>query len=326
MPRDINPFAPVLSPELLAKATGAGRKLPPGVTGSPPLPADQPIVADHLTMQERQALDAVGFEVKHTATASVPQQMTAGIPDHPAASPTHPVVPETVPGLNAAIALAGQAIAAQAASQDASAGPTDTGVVQGPAACPHCGWDMHVADVPEPPHSEKMAFLHTFLGGVPYVKEVKLFDGTVELTFRTLTVRELELVYRQAFRDKENGKFQGSELDYWTQLNRYRLVLQLQRYRHNAPGGFDHDLADGYSLEANPAAVGVWVTPETEAGIKAGDTGLPAIDEYVTEKVLKTEAVFAVVNKACADFNRLAAKMEAMADNSDFWKPTAQPS
>lgn len=187
--------------------------------------------------------------------------------------------------------------------------------------CPHCSWDLSQPDIAEPPHSDKMAFLHCLLGQSTYAKAYPLFGGNVEVTFRTLTTREIDTVYKQAYADQELGK-SNTELDYWERVNRYRLLLQLQKYQAFGTKGFIHDLHDGYSKEANPDAASVWVKPEQAAELPPNETGIPVIEEWLIENILKTEAIFRVAANACNQFNRLVAKMEAMADNSDFWNPT----
>lgn len=320
MPKDL--FSKGPSPELVARVTGASRKsLPPGVSGTPPLPAGKPITSEGLTKEEQAALAAVdGWEIVDTKTVAAPR-LTAGMPE-PTAQAPQPVVPETIPGLAAAMATAEKSINEAAVALPAAL--TDTGIPTGPLYCEHCGHDQRVPDVPEPPHEEKMTFLHAFLGGIPYVKEVELFGGKAKVTFRTLTVGELETIFRQADYDKRAGKFNDSEALYYEQINRYRMILQIRRYQDPAPGGFDHDLNDGYSKATNPSASAPYVGPEIT--FADGLTGLPEIEKHVVDTVLKTEAVFRVIGVACNHFNRLAAKLEAMADNSDFWKPTGLPS
>jgi len=187
--------------------------------------------------------------------------------------------------------------------------------------CPHCSWDLSIPDIDEPPAADKQAFLHCLLGETPFVKSYMLFGDNVEVTFRTLTTRELDVIYVQAYADRQTGKL-PNELDYWERINRYRLMLQLQSFKTFGAKGFVKDLPDGYSKAANPGCTGTWVNEEREAALLPNETGIPVIEQYLVEEVLKTEAVFRVVNNTCNQFNRLAAKMEAMCDNSDFWNPT----
>ena len=191
--------------------------------------------------------------------------------------------------------------------------------------CPHCQWDLAVSDIPEPPYSDKMAFLHCLLGEKPFVKEFPLFNGNVLVSFRTLTTRELDVIYKQAYKDRQDGKL-PNELDYYERLNRYRMLLQLQKFQTVGPNGFVKDLPDGYSEAANPGCTGTWVSKENEAKLTPDETGIPVIEEWMVEEVLKSEHVFRLVNVTCNQFNRLVSKMEAMADNSDFWNPTGEQS
>ncbi len=198
---------------------------------------------------------------------------------------------------------------------------SDTGANAGLSHCPHCQWDLSIADIPEPPYADKVAFLQCMLGEKPFVKTYPLFNNNVQVTFRTLTTRELDVVSKQAYKDRQEGKL-PNELDYWEQVNRYRLMLQLQGFHSASPGGFHKDLPDGYSKSTNPMCTGTWVNEEREGELGLNETGIPMIEQWIIEEVLKTEAVFRIVNNTCNQFNRLASRMEAMADNSDFWIPT----
>lgn len=200
--------------------------------------------------------------------------------------------------------------------------PNNAGTEIHPVSCPHCNWDLRIPDVPEPPYSKKMAFLHTVLGQQCFTDDTELFGGSVIVTFRTLTIREIEVAYKQAYRDREVGRAQ-TELDFWERVNRYRLFMQLKNIRTLQPEhGFVHDLPDGLSPDTNAEARKHWEVKPAEPG----ETILCEIEDFITSKVLKTEALFRVVNAACNQFNRMVSKLEAMVDNSDFWKPTEEQS
>lgn len=184
--------------------------------------------------------------------------------------------------------------------------------------CPHCMWDLRMPDVQEPPYHKKISFLHAILGQKCFTDETELFGGSVVATFRALTTKEIDVVYKQAYRDREMGRA-PTEMDFWERINRYRLFLQLQGLRTTtADKGFVHDLPDGLSEETNPMASSFWKVNEPPPN----ETVMTQIETFIVTNVLKTEAVFRVVNSACNQFNRMIAKMEAMVDNSDFWKPT----
>jgi hypothetical protein len=188
--------------------------------------------------------------------------------------------------------------------------------------CPHCEWDLAITDVPEPPYRDRLGFLQTVLGECNFSKEYELYGGQIVVTFRTLTMAELDVVYAQTYHDRGTGKI-SNELDYYETMNRYRLFLQLQTYR-SRDGKVTHDLHDGYSRKTNPNGTSFWVDSD-EVTLDPGATHLGDIEQYLMGTVLKTETVFRTVHNTCRHFNRLVAKMEAMVDNTDFWKPTEEP-
>lgn len=198
---------------------------------------------------------------------------------------------------------------------------SETGADKVLSHCPHCNWDLSMPDIPEPPYGDKLAFLHAILGQKSFTKDYDLFGGKVVVTFRTLTTPEIDVIYKQAYRDRELGRL-PTAIDFWERINRLRLVLQLQGLRSTQigdKGGFFHDLPDGLNREASPNATSFWKTKEPDT---SADTPLPAIEKHMTDKVLKTEALFRVVNMQCNQFNRLVARLEAMVNDSDFWQLT----
>lgn len=216
--------------------------------------------------------------------------------------------------------------AAQAPAPGGAKPPSETGAAYATLThCPHCAWDLSLPDGVEPEYPAKLAFLHCMLGEKVFTKDYPLFAGAVVLTLRTLTTRELDTVYLQVHADLRAGKIQTQD-DVYESINRYKLMLQIQEIRSDSLSAFRKDLPDGYSKTKNPNATAFWVTPEQEAGFTADETGLPVIAEYVLENVLKTETIFRVMSGAYHRFNRLVSRLEAMADNSDFWKPTGGPS
>jgi len=190
----------------------------------------------------------------------------------------------------------------------------ETGAAGGPVTCPHCEWPLDRTDPTKPEPGEVVAFLQAQLGQLPYVREYTLFDGALRIVFRTLTVGEIDLVYRQAYRELERGVLTTMP-DFYERLGRLRLCLQLLKL--SAPS-VQRDLPEGLSPETNPHARGFWQTAAPEPG----ETQLPQIEAYLLADVLRTEPIFRVVNNACARFNRAVAKLEALADTPGFWQPT----
>ena len=187
--------------------------------------------------------------------------------------------------------------------------------------CPHCSFDLGMKAPPEPAYGEKMAFLHALLGEKCFEKTYALLGGNLTVTFRTLLTAELEVMYKQAHRDRSTQRILV-ESDYWERLNRYRLFLQL-RSMTGADGQMVHLLPKGLSKETNPDAETFW---ETDLTAEPNETILRGVEDHIVGKILKNESVFRIVNNACNEFNRLVAKLEAMVDNSDFWLRTEEQS
>jgi hypothetical protein len=247
-----------------------------------------------------------------TAKKAAAYQEFAGSPE-PLSAETKTAIPTPAPAPTVA--------SASAATEVPINEPTsDTGAIPQLSFCPHCSWDLGAPVVPEPAYGDKMSFLHALLGEKPWSKEIELFGGNVKVTFRTLTTQEIDVIYRQAYQDRRLGQI-NTDNDFWERINRFRLFLQLQSMRTQGDlNGFSHDLPDGLSKETNPGAVGFWTSPDD--ALTQDETTLPHIEKWITENVLRNEAIFRVVSQAANQFNRVAAKMEAMADNSDFWQPT----
>lgn len=182
--------------------------------------------------------------------------------------------------------------------------------------CPHCDWDLTLNDIPEPSMIEKQAFVQSLLGQKPYLQEYQLLGGAIQVRFRTLTTREIDLIYKQAAYEARQGLIKSMD-DYTERVNRFRLYLQLLR----VDGGtaFLHDLPEGLSPETNPHADTHWKAPQPD---DPAATVLPIIEEFILNNVMRTEGINRVLQQQCSKFNRLVSKLEAMVDNADFWKRT----
>ena len=186
--------------------------------------------------------------------------------------------------------------------------------------CPHCGWDLAQPTVVDPTHDEKMGFLHSVLGQKTFIQQYDLFGGKVVVRFRTLTTKEMDVIYNFVFKQRETGVITTIQ-DYWEKVNRYRLYLQLV-HLSATDGSFTHTLPDSYSRETNLYATEFWQFPAYDP-----DMGyLEQIEEKILTEVLRTETIQRTVSTYCARFNRLVSKLEVMIDSSDFWSETEQQS
>lgn len=194
---------------------------------------------------------------------------------------------------------------------------SETGADAKPVLCPHCNWPIGMDDIAEPTHAQKLAFLHTILGQCCYKQEFEVMGGRLRVAFRTLTTKELQLVFAQAYRDLETKRAK-TRMDYEDRLNWYRICLQIVHIQSVEPGGFAFVAPEGVK-DHNELARSFWEGDEPEPG----DTILPQVSEHIETQVLRTESLQRIVAMKCNEFNRVVAKLEANQDNSDFWKPIA---
>ena len=187
-------------------------------------------------------------------------------------------------------------------------------------SCPHCGWDLAQPTIVDPTPDEKMGFLHSVLGQKTFIQQYDLFGGKVVVRFRTLTTKEMDVIYNFVFKQRETGVITTIQ-DYWEKVNRYRLYLQLV-HLSATDGSFTHTLPESYSRETNSYATDFWQFPayDPEMGY------LEQIEEKVLTEVLRTETIQRTISTYCARFNRLVSKLEVVIDSSDFWNETEQQS
>jgi hypothetical protein len=188
--------------------------------------------------------------------------------------------------------------------------------------CIQCGWDQDVPTIPEPEYQDKIGFLHSVLGHKVFTKRYSLFGGHLKLTLRTLTLREIDVLYQETFKAQKLGLIQTSA-DYYEYLNRQRLYLQLIGLVSQQTA-LHIKLPEGLSPEVHPEAVSYWETylRSENAYKEDGESLMMQVQEYVVDKVLRTEHMHRAVTHTCNKFNRLVAKLEACVDDPNFWNET----
>jgi hypothetical protein len=192
--------------------------------------------------------------------------------------------------------------------------PSRTGATLELKDCPHCGWDLAIDDPVEPDDFMKQQFLAAVLGRQTFKHVFELFGGSLKVTLRTLTTREVDQIYQQAFYETQNDVLKTQD-DFYERVNRLRLFLQVCMLE--GPKGVIADLPDGLTKETNPTAEAHY-----SGTVLEGQTLLPNIERYLLDEVLTTEVLVRAIGNVCSGFNRLIAKMEAMIDNPDFWQAT----
>lgn len=195
-----------------------------------------------------------------------------------------------------------------------------TGAVGGLTHCPNCIHPLDRLDVIEPTDSDKIAFIQCVLGDRPYLREEAIMGGAAVLTFRTLTMQELDGVFSRAYFDAR-GKAMD-QLDQLELIHRYRLGLALVRVRAK---DMDHILPEGLDKRFNQFADTTWSEFLGRKEIPDPLDLLSEIFETCKSRYLRTETLYRIAYQAFNRFNRLVARLEVMVDKSDFWKPTAPP-
>lgn len=192
--------------------------------------------------------------------------------------------------------------------------------------CVQCGWDQERPVIPEPEHQDKIAFLHAVLGQKVFSKRYAIFGGNLRLTFRALTIREIDALYREVFQAQKVGLV-TTAADYYELLNRFRVDLQLIAMS-STKTALHVSLPEGLTRETCPDAISYWDDFLKEQGVyqppdpeKADvPTLLMQVHDYILKNVCKTEHLQRAVTHTCNKFNQLIVKMEASVDNADFWK------
>lgn len=193
---------------------------------------------------------------------------------------------------------------------------TQTGSDPAMERCPHCEWPLILDDDTKVGDFDKQLFIQAQLGQVPFQKSYEFFAGNGSVTFRTLTIGELDLIYQTA-RDKALSKELITEQDYMEEINRMRLSLQLNKIEL---GDTVHELPDGLNKKTTPTASKVW-SEDPDA-----DDQLNLAENFINTEICRTESLQRIFRQLCGQFNRLISKMEAMVDSPDFWSPTGDHS
>jgi len=290
IPVDMAKHIAAASKDAQAEVSDPARIPLPVPPDTPPVTMPPPIDLGALPPASREALRAVVADANVPGPAAT-MQMGQGVAEamQAAAHPTLDVVDDRKPPL-----------AADTPAADTAGGTTET------TECPHCGWDLHMADAFPITETDKRNFLQAMLGGVPFQKLYDLLGGQLQITFRTLRPAEVDLVYKQVYVDRQRGEILFDR-DFYEKMARYRMATQLVDFRTPE---MIHDFPPTLTEED-------WgKMPEGE------DTIVKYAYDEALKTVLKTESILRLVAATEANFNRLVAKLEAHADDPSFWEAT----
>ena len=159
-------------------------------------------------------------------------------------------------------------------------------------SCPHCGWDLKLDDPTEVDADDKMVFIQSIMGNKRFVKTYELLGGGLHITFRTLTTKEMDLIYAQLNYEQNRGEVASMD-DYYEKLMRYRMCLSVMKF----------DAGEGGIVEEYPE-VDSFDTP-VDTGDDKENTKLFYMLKFFYDKVITSESISRMLGKVLAKFNRL---------------------
>lgn len=299
-------------------------------SAAPAPPRSSPSAAGSVTPSARAVLEKIGWKPGQPVPPSVIEALSSAVtaagPGVPAEVAIERLDPELKLRLNHELAAAAfaeandvdpvDAIEAQARIMEetpaAAAGESEppaanTGLVS--TTCRRCGWGPMHSDPTLPTIDDKQHYLlHVQGHTVRFAKTYPLFDGSVTISFRSLTVAELELVQSQMLKDGAAGKIAGPA-DYGLRHERYRMVASTSSVMRGGkltvvPPPFDPAFA--------------FDEPE-DPGVPAGPN-MPAISAWFFSEVIPGESLARVCYQTFIEFASLVYHLDARAADSDFWK------
>jgi hypothetical protein len=174
--------------------------------------------------------------------------------------------------------------------------------------CPHCGWDLKKSDDVVVSDDDKINFVQSILGSVRFKKAYQLFGGRITIVFRTLTVAESDMAYKQLIVDSNNdiqSRIISDTMFYWRTLMAYKAVMSVERIESEAGVLQIDPIMD---IEVDPSEY------------KKPNTKLFALFDDLVEQIMPSDVMRNAVSNCYNQFNSLVEKMQAMAEDKDFWK------
>ena len=157
--------------------------------------------------------------------------------------------------------------------------------------CPMCHWDSQ-QPLPTPTPEERRRFQISMLGGVPFEREVSLYDGGLRVRFRTMLTDDLAELRKQITADFQDGKI-GSQEILQQMTGNYQLLSCISAYQ----------------VTGQPQATltGVHTHKIPDDAI----TALPALDGYLNQHLFRhNEPVYRAIQHHFVHFQQFVNKLE----------------
>jgi hypothetical protein len=261
------------------------RKQPP----EPDPPKPQPVYNQPPPATAEEVVAAMPASMKPPEGANVHTDgiapfVTQGVPKPPPATPPHKSEPDPEP---------------EQESDEAGGGA----VVR---HCPRCMWNLSYSFDADPTEVDRAAFVATILGA-RFEKTYEAMGGGIQITFRSLSADEVDLVFRQMRIDQLNGEV-ITEPDYFGRMNTYRMACMVKQIA-NRNGTIVADLPPIFDIPYD----------EPEFGSPKQTRLIPLLD-YFNKEVCPTESLRRVVAQQHRAFQRLLEALEAQTAEPGFWK------
>lgn len=174
--------------------------------------------------------------------------------------------------------------------------------------CPHCQWPLDQPAIPEPDWTDKFNYQQCMAsaGAVLFQKEYSLYGRQLVVVFRELRLEEVDMCWKQARLDHPSGPT-FSEADFLETLQRYLLSLHLV------------SVTTPQTSHKYPTSLTDWGVDDLD--LAPTETAMPQILAKV-QQTMPSASLFRAIGGKLSQFNRLVAKMEASAENENFWKQT----
>lgn len=171
--------------------------------------------------------------------------------------------------------------------------PDDAGAKPVARVCPRCKWDSSRLDPVDATADDRLRWTAS-LYGARFVKTYPLLGGSVLVSFRAMTTRELDAAYARAAAEARDDA-----ASFFARVGEYHFYLCLEAVEFPR---------DGVRLPVPHAAC-------READ---GTPDFAKLKTAVTTDVVTTESLSRMANAKFQAFRRLVEWMEAAADDPDF--------
>ena len=168
------------------------------------------------------------------------------------------------------------------------------------AHCPQCNYNLSKDPLEITPH-QKLSFMAVVLGEGRFRQEYPMFGGKMHLTLRGLLPSELDLAQHQLAHDTQTKRVL-TPVEYNYMFENYKLAMAMERLDRN-----------GQVLTFRPVA-------ELTYDATKFVTPLPQLTAWLNDNVYKTDNVRRTIGQHWLTFGKIQDKLEARADDPDFWK------